>query len=202
MTADIRPSSAGLLVFDMLECYRDSVIESGALQPVVELVAACRRVDVPVFYARADHRPDGADLAQAPTDTDRHFRPWSDDNRPATRPTKNAAGSPGTAVMAEIAPRPEDYDIRKHRWSAFFQTPLELSLRARGISTVLVVGGSTHVGVASTVYAGRDMDLDMVVVRDCLTGFVEQREFFVDKVFPRVCRVRTCAQVVAALETS
>lgn len=202
MTADIRPSTTGLLVFDMLECYRDSVAESGALKPVVELVDACRRADVPVFYARSDHRPDGADLAQAPTDTDKHFRPWSDDHRPATRPTKNAAGSPGARVMAEIAPQPGDYDIPKHRWNAFFQTPLELSLRTRGVSTVLVVGGSTHVGVASTVYAGRDMDFDMVVVRDCLTGFTEQREFFVHEVFPRVCRVRTCAQVIAALEPS
>jgi nicotinamidase-related amidase len=77
---------------------------------------------------------------------------------------------------------------------------LELSLRTRGINTVLVVGGSTHVGVASTVYAGRDLDFDMVVVSDCLTGFAEQRQFFVEKVFPRMCRVRTSSRVIAVLE--
>ena len=207
---DLRPaqpgrrlhSSTGLLVFDLLECYRDSIQEAGALKPVVELVAACRRAEVPIFYARADHRPDGADLATAPTDTDKWFRPWTDQNRPATRPTKNASGSPGAQVIAEISPRPGDYDIPKHRWSAFFQTHLELSLRTRGISTVLVVGGSTHVGVASTVYAGRDLDFDMVVVSDCLTGFAEQREFFVEKVFPRMCRVRTSEQVIAAFHAT
>lgn len=199
MTPDIRPSATGLVVFDLLECYRDSVEESGALELVVALMAGCRREGIPIFYARADHRPDGADLAQAPTDTDRWLRPWDDHNRPATRPTKNAAGSPGTRVLSEIAPQPGDYDIPKHRWSAFFQTPLELSLRTRGIDTVLIVGGSTHVGVASTVYAGRDMDFDMVVVSDCLTGFAEQRTFFVTKVFPRMCRVRTSQQVLSAI---
>ncbi len=196
---DIRPSATGLLVFDLLECYRDSVTESGALGPVVELVAACRQADVPIFYARADHRPDGADFATARTDTDAGFRPWSDEHRPPPRPVKNASGSPGAQVLHEVAPQLGDYDIPKHRWSAFFQTHLELSLRTRGIATVLVVGGSTHVGVASTVYAGRDMDFDMVVVRDCLTGFEEQRTFFVEKVFPRMCRVRTSQQVIAAL---
>lgn len=196
---DIRPSATGLLVFDMLECYRDSITESGALGRVVELIAACRGADVPIFYARADHRPDGADFATALTDTDSTFRPWSEDHPPPTRPTKNASGSPGAQVVAEIAPHRGDYDIPKHRWNAFFQTHLELSLRTRGVSTVLVVGGSTHVGVASTVYAGRDMDFDMVVVRDCLTGFDEQRTFFVEKVFPRMCRVRSSAQVITAL---
>lgn len=199
---DIRPSTTGLLLFDMLECYRDGIEEAGALDACVPLVAACRRADVPLFFARADHRPDGADLARAPTDTDRSFRPWDDEHRPPVRPSKNAAGSFGARVVAELAPQPHDYDIPKHRWNAFFQTHLELSLRTRGISTVLVVGGSTHVGVASTVFAGRDMDFDMVVVRDGLTGFAEQREFFVEKVFPRMCRVRTAAQVIAALDAA
>ena len=196
--ADIDAASTGLLVFDMLEGYREAIEESGAIQPCVRLLAACRASGVPVFYARADHRADGSDGASAPTDTDRAFRPWSSERRPSPTPGI-ASGSSASRVIAELAPQPQDYDIPKHRWNAFFQTPLELSLRARGISTVLVVGGSTHVGVASTVYAGRDMDFDMVVVRDGCTGFAEQRTFFLEHVFPRMCRVRTVAQIEAAL---
>ncbi|HZK49243.1 MAG TPA: isochorismatase family protein, partial [Thermoleophilia bacterium] len=40
----------------------------------------------------------------------------------------------------------------------FHGTCLELLLRARGIDTVLLVGGSTHVGIAATAFAGRDLD--------------------------------------------
>lgn len=195
----IDPARSGLLLFDMLECYRPAIEEAGAVQPCVRLLAACRGAGVPVFYARADHRADGADLAQAPTDTDRFFRPWAPDHQPSSRPA-HAGGSAGARVIAELAPQPGDYDIRKHRWSAFFQTPLELSLRTRGIRTVLIAGGSTHVGVASTVFAGRDMDFDMVVVRDGCTGFAEQRNFFLDKVFPRMCRVRTVEEILAELQ--
>ena len=49
------------------------------------------------------------------------------------------------------------------------------------------------------MYDARDMDYQIVVVRDCLTGLQEQRDFFADKVFPRVCRVRTADQVIEML---
>lgn len=194
----IDPARTGLVVFDMLEGYREAIEESGAIQPCVRLLATCRSLGIPAFYARADHRADGSDGASAPTDTDRAFRPWTSEHQPSSHPGI-AAGSQESRVIAELAPGPGDYDIRKHRWNAFFQTPLELSLRARGISTVLLVGGSTHVGVASTVFAGRDMDFDMVVVSDGCTGFAEQRSFFLERVFPRMCRVRTVEQIEAAL---
>jgi nicotinamidase-related amidase len=102
-------------------------------------------------------------------------------------------------VLAELGKRAHDYDVPKHRWSAFLGTHLELSLRSRDIDTILLVGGSTHVGIASTAYAARDLDFQVVVVRDGCHGFAEQREFFLDKVFPRMCRVRTVDDVLAAL---
>jgi nicotinamidase-related amidase len=196
----IDPPRTGLVVFDMLEKYRSAIEEAGAIEPARTLIEECRAIGVPVLYARADHRADGSDLATAVTDTDGRLRPWSEDYPPPTRPPYGS-GSPELQVIEELAPRPGDYDIPKHRWSAFYQTSLDLSLRTRGIDTVLIIGGSTHVGIASTVYAGRDMDYNMVVVRDACTGFAEQRDFFMERVFPRMCRVRTVAEVVAMLRT-
>lgn len=196
---DIDPRSTALLLFDVVERYRPAIDAAGVIEPIRALMDACRAGEVPIFYARPDHRADGSDMATAPTDTDTAFQPWTEDHRPRTVP-KTVAGSPESQVVEELAPLPGDYVIFKHRWSAFFQTCLELSLRTRGVKTVLVVGGSTHVGVASTVYAGRDLDFDMVVVRDALTGLEEQRQFFVENVFPRMCRVRTSEEVITALQ--
>lgn len=195
------PSTTGLVVFDMLECYREAIQAAGTIEPVSRLLKGCRRVGVPVCYARADHRADGADLARTLTDTDRELRPWGEDNPRPTRPP-HASGSPGLQVLAEVKPEPGDYDVPKHRWSAFHGTHLELSLRSRDIDTVLLVGGSTHVGIASTAYAARDMDFQVVVVSDGCHGFAEQRHFFLDKVFPRMCRVRTVDEVLPDLEAS
>ena len=188
----------GIVVFDMLEAYRPAIEQAGTVAPVQRLLAGARAAEVPIFWARADHRTDGADFARTGTDTDQQLRPWTAENPPPTRPP-HGSGSPGLQVLAELGKRAHDYDVPKHRWSAFFGTHLELSLRSRDIDTILLVGGSTHVGIASTAYAARDLDFQVVVVRDGCHGFAEQREFFLDKVFPRMCRVRTVDDVLAAL---
>jgi nicotinamidase-related amidase len=190
--------STALVVFDMLEGYRDAIEAAGSLAPARRLIDACRRVGVPVFYARADHRADGSDLARTLADTDSRLRPWGRENPVPTVPAV-ASGSPQAKVLAEIAPRPGDYDIPKHRWSAFHGTALELSLRSRDIDTILLIGGSTHVGIAATAYDGRDRDFQITVVADCCHGFPEHREFFLDKVFPRMCNVRCTDDVILGL---
>jgi nicotinamidase-related amidase len=199
MTRDwLDPRRTALLVFDLLECYREAAEAAAVLGPVSRLVGGCRDVGVPVAWARADHRADGLDFARTVTDTDRRHRPWGPDNpRPTVPP--HGSGSPMYRTLHELGQQDDDYDVPKHRWSAFHGTHLDTSLRCRGIDALLVVGGSTHVGVASTVYTARDLDYQVVVVRDGLTGQQPQRDFFVNHVFPRVCRVRTTDEALAML---
>ena len=186
-----------LVVFDLLECYRGVIEASGALPAAQRLIRTCREAGVLVCFARADHRGDGADFTRVVADTDPRFRPWSSDRPQPTRPSAAAADY---RSLAELEQSGTDIDIPKHRWSAFHGTALDLTLRVQNIDTVLIIGGSTHVGVASTVYAGRDLDYQMIVVRDACTGHREQREFFCDTIFPRMCRVRTVDQIEAMLE--
>jgi nicotinamidase-related amidase len=199
-TIELDPQHTGLVVFDMLECYRPAIEAAGAIEPAARLVSGCREVGVPVFWARADHRPDGADLATAVTDADAQMQPWTADHRPHQRPS-HGSGSPLLNSLPELGQRPDDYDVPKHRWSAFHGTHLGLSLRTRGVDTILLVGGSTHVGIAATAYDARDRDVSVVLARDALTGFPLQREFFLDHVFPRMTRIRTVDEILAALRS-
>jgi nicotinamidase-related amidase len=191
-------TTTGLVIFDMLEAYREPIEAAASLDPTRRLLATCREEGIPVFYARADHRADGMDFAKTIADTDSHFRPWGPDNPLRVKPP-HGAGSPGLRVLREIEPQPGDYDVPKHRWSAFHGTRLELSLRSRAIDTILLVGGSVHVGIAATAFAARDMDFQVTVVSDCCHGFEEQRVFFMTKVFPRMCKVRTLDEVMTAI---
>jgi nicotinamidase-related amidase len=191
-------AATGLVVFDMLEAYRDQIEAAGSIGPTERLIATCREVGVPIFYARADHRADGADFARTIADTDSHFRPWGRDN-PYRAVPPHGSGSPEMAVLAEIAPQPGDYDVPKHRWSAFHGTHLELSLRSRDIDTILLVGGSVHVGIAATAYDARDRDFQITVVPECCHGHPEQRAYFMAHVFPRMCNVRPIDDVLAGL---
>lgn len=192
------PQRAVLVVFDLLECYRAAAEAAGVIEPVRRLVTACRDRGVAVAWARADHRADGLDFARTLADVDNEHRPFGPDRPRPTRPP-HGSGSPLYRSLPELGQRANDYDVPKHRWSAFHGTHLDTSLRARGIDTVLLVGGSAHVGIASTAYAARDMDYQVVVVADGLTGRQPQRDFFVEHVFPRMCRVRTVDEVLTAL---
>lgn len=189
------PSRTALVVFDMLECYRPKIESAGVIEPIRRLIETCRRHGAAVCYARADHRPDGADANRTASDLTEAYEPWGPEG-----PVYSFPHPPeDMVVLEEFAPQPGDYDIPKHRWNAFHQTHLDLSLRSRGVDTVLLVGGSTHVGIASTAYAARDMDYQVVVVTDGLTGYEPQRSFFAEHVFPRMCQVGTVQEISALM---
>jgi nicotinamidase-related amidase len=159
---------------------------------------AARRAGLVVMYAAADHRPDNATSAHLVTDTDNRLRPI-----PAVRRESKpvvAAGTWEAQVIDELKPQPQDYMIPKFRWSAFHQTYLDLALRSRNIDTLLIAGGSTDVGVASTAYAARDMDYNLVIVSDaCTSPEEDNHRQFMQRIFPRMARVRTAAQVLRML---
>ena len=162
---------------------------------------AARATNIPIFYAIADHRADGTDTDPLLTDMGHGMIPWKDPERIGRQVPAARHGSWEAKVIDEIAPGPSDYLIYKHRWSSFYQTHLELSLRARGIDTLLVSGGATEIGVASTAYAARDLGIHLIIVRDaCSCSYPEIIAMFMDMVFPRMGRVRTTKQAIEMIQ--
>lgn len=194
-----------LLFFDMLNVYYHGAPEETKkrMKPVVDnavrLRDAARQASIPIFYALANHRPDGEIRSLVLTDTDMRLRPWPNSE---SNPSIHGAteGSWEQKVIEELNPAPQDYIIPKYRWNTFHQTYFDLALRARGIDTIIISGGAVDVGVASTVYAARDLDYNVIVVRDaCSNSHEDSMAVFMDKVFPRMARVRSTAQVLELL---
>ena len=169
--------------------------ERNILQNLQRLLAAARQAGLTTFYPSGAHAPDGSDTVERLTDTDMNLRPLTGGDKPITPHIRK--GSKDQEVAAELAPAPGDVLVPKNRWSSFFQTNLELQLRVRGIDTIVIAGGSTDVGIASTVFAARDMDLGIVVVRDaCYSMRGDNNAFFMDRVFPRMGRVMSVDDAV------
>jgi nicotinamidase-related amidase len=78
-----------------------------------------------------------------------------------------APGSPGTEFDSHLHRRPEDVEVVKTRYSAFFGTSLDELLRARGIETVMVLGLTTNVCVQSTARDAWQRDYETITVADC-----------------------------------
>jgi len=115
----LNTKKAALLFFDMLNVYYPDETKK-RMKPVVDnavrLMNAARQNQMLIYYAMANHRPDGESRSLVLTDTDMRLRPWPNDD---CNPSVHGAteGSWEQKVIDEIAPRPEDYDRGRERLS-------------------------------------------------------------------------------------
>jgi len=79
-------------------------------------------------------------------------------------------GEPSTELADGLDPQPEEFLIRKRRYSAFFGTELDLVLRSYGTRTVLLVGGLTDVCIHYTAVDAHQHDYFVRVATDAVTG--------------------------------
>jgi nicotinamidase-related amidase len=199
-------SKTAILFFDILNGYYHGGDASAQarMKPwvdnAVRLMKAGRTAGLPIFFAQGNHRPDNSTSALILTDTDNRLRPWP--NGEVTKGKMHVrAGDHSSDPIPELEPQSDDYYVPKYRWSAFFQTYLDLALRSRGLDTIIISGGSTDVGVTSTVYSGRDLDYNMIIARDACGTSHDRRahDMLMELVFPRMARVRTTDEIVVMI---
>src|SRR4051812_3355373 len=130
----IIPSKTGMIFFDTLNIYLHpddpqeaaAANATGVVDRMQRLAQACRKAGIAVFFPAADHRLDHKDFT--PQVVDQGYR-GSPDGKPfLAGPPPVHGGTKGSEVIPEAGLQPTDYLVKKHRWSSFFQTHLELSL--------------------------------------------------------------------------
>ena len=196
----------GLIMFDSLNGYlhpRDPAkvkfLEERQILPNMQrLLLGARKVGMTAFYPSGHHAPDGSDTVARLTDTDMDLGVGGSADKPIKpRFTK---GSKAAEIAPEVAPVATDVVLPKRRWNSFHQTDLDLQLRARGIDTIIICGGSTDVGIASTLFGARDLDYGIVVASDaCYSTRGDNNKFFMERVFPRMGRVMGVDACVALM---
>ncbi len=80
-------------------------------------------------------------------------------------------GTPGAEVIDELFPAPGDLVLPKRRFSAFFKTGLEETLKGWRVDTLAVVGVTTHVCVLTTAMDGICHDFRVIVLEDCCASY-------------------------------
>ena len=139
----------------------------GALATVpacARVISACRAAGVPVIFINRAYRADGSDVELT------RRQVWARGGKPLT---------PGSTGPLSVENPPEfgrasgDYEIIKPRYSAFFQTPLDLLLRRLGVDTVVLTGTTTPNCIRTTCYDAISLDYRVVVVEDCCSSNTE-----------------------------
>jgi biuret amidohydrolase len=136
---NVDPRSTVMIVVDM---QNDFVAEGAKLQSaqahamVPKLAATlrfCREKGIRVVYTAHVHRSDGCDMGL-----------YDDLYSVVADRSVLVDGSPGAEIYKDLAPAPGEHVIKKHRYSAFFATDLDLILREWGVKTVIISGTTTE----------------------------------------------------------
>ena len=118
--------------------------------------------------------------------------------------TPPSAQGPPAADFSDFAPEiaslHADIVIKKRQWGAFYGTELDLQLRRRGVNTIVLAGIATNFGVESTAREAWQHNYAVVVAEDAVASTSEEmHRFSIEKILPRIARVRPTAEIVGAL---
>ena len=131
----IDPAKTAMIVVDM---QNDFVAPGGGLETpaaramvpkLVEALRICRSAGIKVIYTTHAHRRDGSDMGL-----------FDDIHPPVANRTAVVDGTPGVEIYPEVAPAAGEHVIKKHRYSGFFGTDLDIILREWGVDTVIISG--------------------------------------------------------------
>lgn len=154
----VNPSHTALLVIDVQNDFCKE--ECQAMLPRLErLIDTAREAGVYVVYIQNVVLPGG--LSNSPADTVRR-------KKFGMKLEVTVDGTPGCQIVDEVAPRPGEPVVRKHRMNSFLGTDLDQLLRCRGIESIVCTGVATNGCVLNTSYAGICQDYYVVVVEDCV----------------------------------
>lgn len=153
------------------------------LAPQLDVIAAARKVGAPVIWVHDSHR-NGL----------RRDREW------LKRTVHCEANTWGVQIIDELGARDDEFHINKPRYSAFFQTDLNLILQDMEVKQVIVFGVVTNICVRSTVHDAFFNGYHVVVPADCCaaTGPREQESSLYD-IATHFGIVSTGANVCASL---
>ena len=99
--------------------------------------------------------------------------------------------------MPQLDRQPEDITVSKRQWGAFYGTGLDMELRRRGVTQIVLCGISTSIGVESTARDAYEHGYHVAVATDAVTDTdAASHERSVTAIFPRLGGTGSAADVL------
>jgi nicotinamidase/pyrazinamidase len=83
-------------------------------------------------------------------------------------------GTEGTRPLADLEPSVDDIILEKRRFSAFFKTDLDQTLRTMNVDTVAVGGVNTHFCVLATAFDAVCHDFHTLILEDLSAAYKKE----------------------------
>jgi nicotinamidase-related amidase len=102
--------------------------------------------------------------------------------------------------VAELAGHPGDITVTKRNWGAFHGTDLDVQLRRRGVTQIVLTGIATSIGVESTARAAHEHGYHVTLVTDAMSDLdAETHDNSVRRIFPRLGETGGTAELLELL---
>ncbi|MER5751363.1 isochorismatase family protein [Streptomyces sp. NPDC002088] len=155
-----------------------------------ELADAFRAAGLPVVLVRMATAPDGADAVRGRSEA-----------------ARRAGGTSRPYDLGPIAEQLAGHDgdilVTKRNWGAFYGTDLDLQLRRRGVTQIVLGGVATSLGVESTARAAHEHGYHVTFAVDAMTDINgAAHEHSVSWVFPLIGEPGTTEEIVDLLAKS
>ncbi|MFE3194976.1 hydrolase [Nocardia sp. NPDC059240] len=159
----------------------DEVIHRGA-----QLAKAFRERHLPVVLVRVSFSEDGGDMPPG-----RNMQPTG---------ARQTPPQGWDELVDELDVQPSDIRVTKRQWGAFHGTDLDLQLRRRGITTIVLGGIATSIGVESTARAAHEHGYHVVIATDASADRdPASHTHSLEKIFPRLGITATTEEILDAV---
>jgi len=136
--------------------------EEKIIAPVADFLKECRILSIPVIFACDSFLQDDF-IFQG------RMKPHA------------IRGTNGTRPIPDLEPQPSDIILEKRRFSAFFKTDLDQTLRTLHVDTVAIGGINTHFCVLATAFDAVCHDFTTIILEDMSAAYKREiHQAFVD----------------------
>lgn len=165
------PAKSAMIVIDMergfiepesAHCIRTA---KATVPACSKAMAMAREKGIPVFLVNRIYRADGSDVEST------RYHAWVAGGKAMT---PGSTGILSYEMPEGMEPQPGDYTLIKPRFSAFFQTELDLILRRLRVETVILIGTTTPNCIRTTCYDGISLDYNVVILPECCSSQTEE----------------------------